>query len=85
MLKINSNLSSLNAQNQLTQTGRVLSTTSLRLASGLRINGAADDAAGLSIQQNMTSQIRGIQKSVQNLMPFKLDFQREIEGFGEGK
>ena len=48
-LYINTNQSSLNAQRQLNSTSRALTTSFERLSSGLRINGAKDDAAGLSI------------------------------------
>lgn len=66
MLAINTNLSSTNAQNQLTQVTRQLGTRFERLSSGLRINGAKDDAAGLSISMRMTAQVRGTQRAVQN-------------------
>ncbi len=67
-LIINSNLASLNAQRQLTQTNNELSTSLERLSSGKRINSAADDAAGLSISNRMTSQVRGLNQAVRNAM-----------------
>lgn len=66
MLSVNTNTSSINAQNKFLLTSRKLSTHFERLSSGLRINGAKDDAAGLSISSRMTAQVRGVQKSIQN-------------------
>ncbi len=63
---INSNIMSLNAQNNLNRSGAALSTTLERLSSGLRINSAKDDAAGLAISDRMTSQIRGLNQAVRN-------------------
>ena len=65
-LYINTNLSSLNAQRQLTSTSSSLSRSFERLSSGLRINGARDDAAGLSITTRFTAQIRGLNQAVRN-------------------
>ncbi|GAB0058804.1 Flagellin [Candidatus Magnetaquicoccaceae bacterium FCR-1] len=65
-LSINTNLASLNAQRKLTGTTNVLSTTFQRLSSGLRINSAKDDAAGLTIATRMTAQIRGINQAMRN-------------------
>ena len=65
-LYINTNLSSLNAQRQLTSTSSSLSRSFERLSSGLRINGAKDDAAGLSITTRFTAQIRGLNQAVRN-------------------
>ena len=65
-LFINTNLSSLNAQRQLTSTSNSLSRSFERLSSGLRINGARDDAAGLSITTRFTAQIRGLNQAVRN-------------------
>ncbi|WP_417585123.1 flagellin [Nitrincola sp.] len=63
---INSNIMSLNAQNQLTKTNNDLNTAMERLTSGKRINSAADDAAGLAISNRMTSQVRGLDQAVRN-------------------
>lgn len=63
---INSNIMSLNAQNQLTKSQNDLNTSMERLTSGKRINSAADDAAGLAIANRMTSQIRGLDQAVRN-------------------
>ncbi len=65
-LVINTNISSLNAQRQLVTSGNDLSQAMERLSSGLRINSAADDAAGLAISNRMTSQIRGLNQAVRN-------------------
>jgi len=65
-LVVNSNISSLNAQRQLLQSGADLNKASERLASGKRINSAADDAAGLAISNRQTSQIRGLDQAVRN-------------------
>ncbi|OJF67339.1 flagellin [Alteromonas sp. V450] len=65
-LFVNTNVSSLNAQRQLFNTGNNLSTAFERLSSGFRINSAADDAAGLQITDRMTSQIQGLNQAVRN-------------------
>jgi flagellin len=65
-LVINTNVSALNAQRQLTHSGAALDQASERLASGKRINSAADDAAGLSISNRQTSQIRGLDQAIRN-------------------
>ena len=65
-LFINTNQNSLKAQRQLTGTSHALSTSFERLSSGLRINGAKDDAAGLSITTRLTSQIQGLNQAVRN-------------------
>ena len=59
MLVINTNVSSLNAQRNLTGSGLALATALQRLSSGLRINSAKDDAAGLAISERFTTAIRG--------------------------
>src|ERR1700749_2516948 len=65
-LVLNTNLSSLVAQNSLTSSGSTLSSALQQLSSGLRINTAADDAAGYAITQSMTSQINGINQASRN-------------------
>jgi flagellin len=65
-LFVNTNVSSLNAQRQLFNTGNNLDTAFERLSSGFRINSAADDAAGLQITDRMTSQIQGLNQAVRN-------------------
>ena len=64
---INTNLASLFAQNSLSGAQNNLATSVQRLSSGLRINSAKDDAAGLAIAQNMQGQINGTNQSVANL------------------
>ncbi|MEO5363996.1 MAG: flagellin FliC [Magnetococcus sp. DMHC-8] len=63
---INTNISSLTAQRNLTTSTNALGTTFKRLSSGQRINSAADDAAGLSISDRMTAQVRGLNQAVRN-------------------
>ncbi|MDG6096003.1 flagellin FliC [Alteromonas sp. ZYF713] len=63
---VNTNVSALNAQRQLFDVSNALSTSFERLSSGFRINGAADDAAGLQITDRMTSQIQGLNQAVRN-------------------
>lgn len=59
-LTINTNIPSLTAQRHLALSGTVLSTTMQRLSSGLRVNSAKDDAAGLAISERMNTQVRGM-------------------------
>lgn len=66
MAVINTNVASLNAQRNLNASQSSLSTSLQRLSSGLRINSAKDDAAGLAISQRMTSQINGLNQAVRN-------------------
>jgi flagellin len=63
---INTNVMSLNAQRNLSTSGNSLATSLQRLSSGLRINSAKDDAAGLAISERFTSQIRGLNQAVRN-------------------
>ena len=65
-LYVNTNVSSLNAQNQLTKSGNTLDQAFQRLSSGLRINSAADDAAGLQISNRLTSQVNGLNVATRN-------------------
>ena len=65
-LVINTNTSSLTAQRNLTSSQASLSQSIQRLSSGLRINSAKDDAAGLAISERFTSQIRGLNQAVRN-------------------
>ena len=66
MAVINTNISSINAQNNLARTQGELQTSLQRLSSGLRINSAKDDAAGLAISNSFTSQIRGLNQAARN-------------------
>jgi flagellin len=63
---INTNVMSLNAQRNLTTSGSQLATALQRLSSGMRINSAKDDAAGLAISERFTTQIRGLNQAVRN-------------------
>jgi flagellin len=65
-LVLNTNINSMVAQNSLTTSGNQLSTSLEQLSSGLRINTAADNAAGYAIVQGMTSQINGLNQASQN-------------------
>lgn len=65
-LRINTNVSSLNAQRNLRQTGLSLQKTLEQLSSGYRINRAGDDAAGLAISENLKAQIRGLGQAERN-------------------
>ena len=65
-LFVMTNTSSLNAQRNLSTSSREMKTTYQRLSSGLRINSAADDAAGLAISTRFTSQIRGLNMAIRN-------------------
>jgi len=66
MTVINSNINALKAQSSLTANQRTLDTAMTRLSTGLRINSAKDDAAGLAISQKMTSTIRGLAVAIRN-------------------
>jgi flagellin len=65
-LTINTNIASLNAQRNLGTSQSALSKSMQRLSSGLRINSAKDDAAGLAISDRMTAQIRGLNQAGRN-------------------
>ena len=63
---INTNIMSLNSQRNLNSSQSALQTSLQRLSSGLRINSAKDDAAGLAISERFTSQIRGLDQAIRN-------------------
>ncbi|MDQ0299546.1 flagellin [Salibacterium salarium] len=67
-MKINSNIQALNAYRNLNQNQTELSKNLEKLSSGLRINKASDDAAGLAISEKMRSQIRGLDQAERNAM-----------------
>ena len=67
MVAINTNVSATYSQNALAKNSRAMSTAMEQLSTGTRVNSARDDAAGLAIGQNMTSQIRGLNMAVRNL------------------
>jgi flagellin len=66
VMSVNTNISSLNAQRNIASTTGSLATTMQRLSSGLRVNSAKDDAAGLAIAEHMTSQVRGMNQAIRN-------------------
>lgn len=65
-LTVNTNMASLNAQRNLSTSSSALSLSLQRLSSGLRVNSAKDDAAGLAISQTLTSAIRGNNQAIRN-------------------
>jgi len=65
-MTINTNLASLNAQRNLSTSQMSLSSTMQRLSSGLRINSAKDDAAGLAIAERMNAQVKGMNVAIRN-------------------
>jgi flagellin len=65
-LYVNTNVSSLNAQRQLMKSGNSLDTSFQRLSSGLRINSAKDDSAGMQIANRLTSQVNGLNQGNRN-------------------
>ena len=66
MISVNTNVSSLNAQRNLSASGSDLATSMERLSSGMRINSAKDDAAGLQISNRLTSQVNGLAVAQRN-------------------
>jgi flagellin len=67
MTVINTNVSATYSQNAMKTNARSMSTAMEQLSTGTRVNSAKDDAAGLSISQNMTTQIRGLNMAVRNV------------------
>ncbi|MDH0050811.1 flagellin [Comamonas terrigena] len=65
-MTINTNIASINAQRNLGLSGSSLSTSMQRLSSGLRVNSAKDDAAGLAISERMSTQVRGLTVAARN-------------------
>ena len=66
MTVINTNVSATLASNSIARNERAMSTAMERLATGTRINSAADDAAGLAIASKMTSQVKGLEQASRN-------------------
>ena len=66
MQVVNTNIASINAQRRLDTTSGLMNTAIQRLSSGLRINSAKDDAAGLAVAQRMTAQMRGLNQAARN-------------------
>ena len=79
-LRINHNISAMNTHRQLIQTDRSLALSLERLSSGLRINRAADDSAGLAISQRLRSQVDGLKMASQNAEQAK-NMVQTAEGF----
>ncbi|MCE5251195.1 flagellin [bacterium] len=65
-MRINNNISAMNTHRQLQRTDKLLASSLERLSSGLRINRAADDSAGLAISQRLRSQVEGLKMASQN-------------------
>ena len=65
-LAISTNVSSINAQRNLLRTGRLLNQAITRLSSGLKINSASDDAAGIAVSEGLRAQIRGFEQAIEN-------------------
>lgn len=66
-MKINHNIAALNTYNRLNKNGKQLNTSIEKLSSGLRINQASDDSAGLAISEKMRGQIRGLEQAQRNI------------------
>jgi len=66
MTTINTNIQSINAQRNLSMSQNSLSTSMQRLSSGLRVNSAKDDAAGLAIAERMNAQVKGMNVAIRN-------------------
>lgn len=65
-IRINTNIASMNAQRNMDSTNKLLNKTLERLSSGLRINRAADDAAGLAVAEKLRTQVRGFTQAIAN-------------------
>ena len=65
-LAINTNIGSMNVQRNLIGTGRALNKSIERLSSGLKINSASDDAAGLAVSEGLRAQVRGFEQAMEN-------------------
>jgi flagellin len=65
-MAINTNIASINSTRNMTTTGRNLNNSIQRLSSGLKINSAADDAAGIAVSEGLNAQIRGFQQGMEN-------------------
>ncbi len=65
-LYVNTNISAIDAANNLNTTENALEMSTEQLSSGLRINSAADDAAGLTISENLQGQINGVDQANRN-------------------
>jgi flagellin len=65
-MAIMTNVGSMSAQNNLVHTGSMMAKSISRLSSGLRVQSAADDAAGMAVSENMRAQLRGFQQALRN-------------------
>lgn len=65
-MAINTNIASINATRNMTSTGRGLNNSIQRLSSGLKINSASDDAAGMAVSEGLNAQVRGFQQGMEN-------------------
>ena len=83
MISVVTNVPSLNAQRNLNRTQTSLATNIQRLSSGLRINSAKDDAAGLAITERMEAQIRGMEQARRNAADAVSLSQTVESGLGE--
>jgi flagellin len=65
-MAINTNIASINSTRNMTTTGRNLNNSIQRLSSGLKINSASDDAAGIAVSEGLNAQVRGFQQGMEN-------------------
>ncbi len=72
-MQINHNIAALNTYNQLTNNNKAVQGSLEKLSSGLRINKAGDDAAGLAISEKMRGQIRGLEMAQKNAQDGRLE------------
>ena len=66
MTSVNTNIGAINAAFNMTKNTKAMTDAMARLSSGLRVNTAADDSAGVSIAQTMEAQIRGLSQAIRN-------------------
>ena len=66
MASVNTNIGALVASNNMSKQAREMEQAMERLSSGLRLNSASDDAAGVSISERMNSQIKGLNQAIRN-------------------
>jgi flagellin len=66
-MAINTNVGSLNAQRNLSQVGRDVNKSIQRLSSGLKINSASDDAAGIAVAEGLRAQLGGFEQAAENV------------------
>lgn len=83
IFRINSNIASINAQRNLTKSGAALNKSLEKLSSGLRINRAADDAAGLAVSERMRSELTGLRQASKNAAQATTMIQTAEGGYNE--